>query len=215
MVCRSSLLCSSRDRTAGRGCDMNMEIRTITFKSSNKWRDWLSQNHDKEREAWLILYRKESGKGGLSYGEALEEALCFGWVDGKMQRLDDEKFALRFSPRKTRSGWSKRNREKAELLIAQGRMTDAGIARIEEAKRNGVWEKAYSSSTTETVPADLESALSGNRTALHNFNNMAVTYRNMFIRWLNKAGTAELREQRVAEIVKRAERNIKVRYGKI
>jgi uncharacterized protein YdeI (YjbR/CyaY-like superfamily) len=192
-----------------------MDIRAITFKSSDEWRDWLSQNHDKEKEAWLILYKKESGKGGMSYSEALEEALCFGWVDGKIQRIDDEKFALRFSPRKPRSGWSKRNREKAELLIAQGRMTDTGMARIEEAKRNGVWEKAYSSSTAETMPADLESALSGNRTALHNFNNMANTYRNMFIRWLNRADNEEIRKQRVEEIVKRAERNIKVRYGKI
>jgi len=94
-------------------------------------------------------------------------------------------------------------------------MTDAGLARIEEAKKTGLWEKAYSSEAREEIPADLEAALSANQIARQHFHNLANTYRNMFIRWLNGARTEDIRKQRIAEIVKRAERNQKVRYGRI
>jgi uncharacterized protein YdeI (YjbR/CyaY-like superfamily) len=190
-----------------------MDIKALYFKNSHEWRHWLSQNHDKEKEAWPVFYKKHSGKTGISYDEALEEALCFGWIDGKMQSFDEEKFVIRFSPRKGSSIWSRANKEKAELLITRGRMTDAGLARIEEAKKKGLWESAYSGKTREEIPADLEAALSANQIAWNNFHDLANTYHNMFIRWLNSARTDDTRRQRTAEIVKRAELNQKVRYG--
>lgn len=190
-----------------------MENNTLRFKDSHEWRSWLSGNYDTEKEAWLIIRKKHSPETGVSYDEALEEALCFGWIDGKMQSIDRDWFVLRFSPRKARSVWSKRNRDKAELLIEQGRMTDAGLEKIEEAKQNGLWDTAYSSLVSETIPADLESALSANKTARENFSNLANTYRNMFIRWLDGAGTEEARLLRIEEIVKLAEANQKLRYG--
>jgi uncharacterized protein YdeI (YjbR/CyaY-like superfamily) len=193
-----------------------MEIsKALLFKDGQEWRRWLESNHDAEKEAWLFIYKKGSGKTGIGYDEALEEALCFGWIDGKTQSFDEEKFILRFSPRKAKSIWSKRNKDKAEMLIAQGRMTGAGLARIEDAKNNGLWDKAYSSLTREEMPADLEAALSTNKAARENFHNLANTYWNMFIGWLNSAGTEEARKRRIAEIVKRAEHNKKLRYGEI
>ena len=107
------------------------------FKNRQEWHKWLMQNHNKEKEAWLIIQKKHGSKIGIRYDKALEEALCFGWIDGKMKSIDEKKFILRYSPRKSRSVWSKINKDKAEILIAQDRMTTAGLAKIEEAKKNG------------------------------------------------------------------------------
>jgi len=192
-----------------------MDSNTLHFSNNHEWREWLSQNHDKGTEAWLVIQKKRSSKTGIRYDEALDEALCFGWIDGKMNSINGEQFILRFSPRKARSIWSKRNRDKAEMLIAQGRMTGAGMAKIEEARKNGLWETAYSSRSGDEIPPDLETALSANKIARNNFHNLANSYRNMYLRWLSSAGTEEVRRQRVAEIVKRAELNHKIRYGKI
>lgn len=192
-----------------------MDIKTHNFSDSHEWHCWLSENHDKEKEAWLIIYKKHSDKAGIRHEEAIDEALCFGWIDGGMRSIDDDKFILRFSPRKVRSIWSKRNKEKAELLIQQGRMTETGLARIEEAKKNGLWQDAYSSRIRVDIPADLEDALSVNQVAWKNFHNLANTYRFLYIRWLNGARTEEIRRQRLEEIVKRAELNQKIRYGTI
>jgi uncharacterized protein YdeI (YjbR/CyaY-like superfamily) len=193
----------------------NVDIKAFHFKNGGEWRHWLSQNHFIEKEAWLIIIKKHSSEAGISYDKALEEALCFGWIDGIMRSVDGDSFILRFSPRKARSVWSKINKEKAESLTEQGRMTEAGIAKIKEAKKNGLWEKAYSSKTKEVIPTDLEAALSANQIAWDNFYKLANTYRNMFIGWLNNARTEEIRRKRIAEIVRRAELNLKVRYGKI
>ncbi|MEJ2738701.1 MAG: hypothetical protein P8105_02495, partial [Dehalococcoidia bacterium] len=103
-----------------------MDSNTLYFSNVGEWRKWLSLNHDKEPEVWIFIRKKQSSKAGISYDEALDEALCFGWIDGKMQSIDKDRFVLRFSPRKARSIWSKRNREKAEVLISQERMTGAG-----------------------------------------------------------------------------------------
>ena len=139
-----------------------MDSNSLYFTNSHEWREWLSQNHNDKIEAWLVIQKKRSNRTGIRYDEALDEALCFGWIDGKMYSVDDEQFILRFSPRKARSIWSKRNRVKAEMLIEQGRMTDAGIAKIEEARENRHWDTAYSSLIVEDIPADLEDALSIN-----------------------------------------------------
>jgi uncharacterized protein YdeI (YjbR/CyaY-like superfamily) len=163
--------------------------------------------------AWLFIRKKRSSKAGISYDDALDEALCFGWIDGKMQSVDEDRFILRFSPRKARSIWSKRNREKAETLISQERMTAAGIAKIEAARENGRWDAAYTSRTANEMPSDLEAALSQNKIAHTNFHNFANSYRNMYIGWLNSARMEETRRRRIAEIVKRAELNHKIMFG--
>jgi uncharacterized protein YdeI (YjbR/CyaY-like superfamily) len=192
-----------------------MDSNDLYFSNNGEWRKWLSMNHDKEQEAWLFIRKKRSSKAGISYDEALEEALCFGWIDGKMQSIDKDRFVLRFSPRKARSIWSKRNREKAEVLISQGKMTAAGMAKIEDAKKNGAWDVAYTSRTANEMPDDLEAALSRNRIAHVNFHNFANSYRNMYIGWLNSARMEETRRRRIAEIIKRAELNHKIMFGSL
>jgi uncharacterized protein YdeI (YjbR/CyaY-like superfamily) len=181
-----------------------MDIKALHFRNSSEWHHWLSQHHDVEKEAWLIINKKHSSKAGIGHDKALEEALCFGWIDGILRSVDGDSFALRFSPRKAKSAWSKINKEKAELLIAQGRMTNAGSAKIEEAKKNGLWEDAYTNRKKGMIPTDLVSALSANRVAWANFHGFANSYRNMYIGWVAGAKTNETRKRRIAEVVKRS-----------
>ncbi|MFC1942253.1 YdeI family protein [Chloroflexota bacterium] len=183
--------------------------KALDFQSSQEWRKWLQLHHNIDNEVWLLIYKRRSSKTGISYNGALEEALCFGWIDGKMQSIDEDKFFLRFSPRKAKSVWSKINKEKAELLTVQRRMTDAGLAKIEEAKKNGLWETAYTNKKKDTIPNDLEVALSQNSLAWDNFHSFANSYRNMYIGWVTGAKIEETRKRRIAEVVKRATLNKK------
>ena len=182
---------------------------TFYFTDSLEWHRWLHLNHDIENEVWLYIYKKGSDKPGIRYIEAVEEALCFGWIDGKMQSIDEDKYILRFSPRKANSVWSKLNKEKAELLISQGRMTAFGFTKIKEAKENSLWEKAYTSRKKDVIPADLGAALSSNRVARENFHNFANSYQNMYIGWVTGAKTETTRKRRIGEIVKRSALNKK------
>jgi len=187
-----------------------MELsNALSFKDGQEWHQWLQLNHAVESGAWLLIYKKHSAKAGISYDEALEEALCFGWIDGKMQSVDPDKFILRFSPRKAKSVWSKINKERAERLIAQGKMTEAGLSKVEDAKKNGLWDEAYTNRKKGEIPSDLETALSSNRTAWVNFHNFANSYRNMYIGWVIGARTEETRKRRIAEVVKRSTLNKK------
>jgi uncharacterized protein YdeI (YjbR/CyaY-like superfamily) len=181
----------------------------LYFANILEWRQWLEQNHDKQKGVWLIHFKKNSGQHSINYPEALEEALCFGWIDGKMKGIDEERFALRYSPRKPRSIWSQKNREKAESLIKQGRMTPAGLKKIDEAQANGLWDNAYTGKKAEEIPADLKEALEKNKDAGKNFHRFANSYRNMYIAWVNNARTAVTRQKRITEVVKRSSLNMK------
>jgi len=187
-----------------------MELdRALYFKNSREWRKWLERNYDRENEAWLIHYKKRSGKSGVSYSEALDEALCFGWIDSRLKRIDEERFVLKYSPRKSKSVWSKVNKERAERLIEAGRMTDAGLAKIEEAKESGLWDTAYTNKVRERMPSDLKKALLTDKNSWNNFQGFANSYRNMYIGWVNGAKTEETRNRRIVEVVKRSLMNKK------
>jgi uncharacterized protein YdeI (YjbR/CyaY-like superfamily) len=189
---------------------MNLDItKALNFTDRNAWRKWLERNHAKEKEALLIHYRKDSGKTSLNHFDAVEEALCFGWIDSILKRVDDERFVLKYTPRKPNSIWSKVNRDKAEQLIKAGKMTKAGLAKIEEAKKNGNWDNAYTSLIKDTLPDDLKQALLKNEKAWWNFQKFAATYRNMYIGWVNSAKTEATRRKRIAEVVYRSEKKIK------
>ncbi len=184
---------------------------TLYFPGQEEWRDWLKDNHDKVNEAWLIHYNKTSWKNSISHDEAIDEALCFGWIDGKIRSIDEEKYMFRYSPRKPNSIWSKINREKVEQLTRAGRMTAAGLARMEEAKKNGFWEKAYSNTNRviEEMPPDLEAALREDEAAWTNFQGFANSYRNGYIGWVNDAKTEPTRMKRIGVVVERSAINKK------
>jgi uncharacterized protein YdeI (YjbR/CyaY-like superfamily) len=118
-----------------------MAERPLAFATAAEWRSWLQDNHARQDEAWLTISKKHSGAPFVSLSEATEEALCFGWIDSFMRPIDGERYALRYSPRRPGSNWSPTNRALAARLIDEGRMTEAGLAKIEEARRNGRWDE--------------------------------------------------------------------------
>jgi uncharacterized protein YdeI (YjbR/CyaY-like superfamily) len=183
--------------------------KPLHITSRDDWRAWLEENHATEKEIWLLHYKKHAGKPGIPYEDAVEEALCFGWIDGIMRRIDEEKYALRYSPRKSGSIWSETNKKRAERMIEQGRMTDAGLAKIKEAKKNGKWHKATLREDTTNIPLDLKKALEANEKARHNFESLAPSYRKQFIWWITSAKMHETRRRRIQKIVRLAEENKK------
>ena len=183
---------------------------TLFFERREGWRGWLEKNHDKANHVWLIHYKKGSGKKSMTLEESVEEAICFGWIDGKLRKIDDEKFVVRFSPRQPNSVWSKINKERAEKLMVTGRMTKAGIATIEKAKASGSWENAYTNKIKDAIPSDLEEALRKNEQAWSNFQNFANSYRNMYIGWVSSAKTEEMRKKRIEKVVEQSLQNKKL-----
>ena len=181
----------------------------ILFKKKEEWRKWLEKNHLKLTEIWLIHYKKACNKISISHNDAVEEALCFGWIDSTLKKIDEEKYILRYTPRKNKSFWSKINKEKAEKMISQGKMTQAGLEKINLAKKNGLWKKAYTNKVRDKLPYDLEESLQSDKIAWKNFQNFANSYRNMYIGWINNAKTDETRIKRINEVVKRSRENKK------
>jgi len=185
-----------------------MNAKPLLMRNRDEWRKWLERNHNKEKEVWLVFYKKHTGKLGLSYDDAVEEALCFGWIDGRLKRIDDEKHLIRFSPRRKNSVWSEINRKKAEKMIREGKMTETGLAKIEEAKKSGKWFSAYTSKKL-AIPPDLEKALKDDKKAWDNFRNFANSYQLAYIYWVESAKREETRKKRIKEVVKRASQNKK------
>jgi uncharacterized protein YdeI (YjbR/CyaY-like superfamily) len=172
------------------------------FVNRHDWRTWLEANRATANEAWLVIHKKHMGKPGISYEEAVEEALCFGWIDGVMHRIDDEKYTLRFSPRKSGSVWSDTNKRRVAKLIKQGRMTEAGLAKIKEAKANGQWRAAALREDTTKIPDDLRQALKANPQARRNYERLAPSHKRQYIYWITSAKTDRTRQRRIQETVK-------------
>jgi len=179
------------------------------FRNRRLWRKWLEKNHNKKNEVWLVYYKKHTGKPSISHKEGVEEALCFGWIDSRVKRIDEERFMQRYTPRKPKSVWSLINKKAAERMIKQGKMTPAGLKKIEEAKKNGRWSRAYTSKKRMSMPQDLKSALMKNKKAQKNFSNFAKSYQNMYIGWVMSAKRDETRKKRIREVVKRSAMNKK------
>jgi uncharacterized protein YdeI (YjbR/CyaY-like superfamily) len=171
-------------------------------QSREEWRAWLAANHTRKQGVWLITWKKASGKQHLSYEDAVEEALCFGWIDSKPAKLDADRSKLWMSPRKAKSGWSRINKQRIQRAIAMGRMTAAGLARIEAAKLDGSWSKLDAVDALE-VPPDLAKALAQHQ-ATENFNNFPPSARRGILDWIGNARTVPTREKRIAETARLA-----------
>jgi len=170
------------------------------------WRAWLEANHATSRGVWLVTWRSRSGKPGLPYEDAIQEALCFGWVDGTAGTVDDERGKLYFAPRKPRSGWAATNKARVEHLIAEGRMQPAGLAAIERARANGSWEVLDSVERLE-VPADLAAALAARPPAAANFAAFPPSVRKQLLGSVATARRPETRAARIEKLVEAAVRN--------
>jgi len=182
---------------------------TLYIKDRIEWRKWLEKNYDSVKEIWLIYYKKHSGKPRIPYDDAVEEALCFGWIDSLVKTIDDEKYMQKYTPRKKSSIWSEHNVNRCKKMIKEGKMTEAGMQLIDEAKKNGKWEKAYSTKKMFDLPEEMANALNKNKSARENFNNFAPSYRNNYIHWVLSAKREETKNKRIKEVVKRSVLNQK------
>jgi len=181
----------------------------LYFTDRKEWRKWLEKNHNTCEEVWLRYYKKPSGKPRIPYADAVEEALCFGWIDGKIKRINEDYYIQKFTPRRQGSRWSKYNVDRVKKLTEAGMMTEVGMMAYQEAidkphliyddRRDGV----------PIVPDDLRYALMKNKTASANFDNFTDSSRRMFISWLDSAKRPETRIKRIARIIDLSEKNIK------
>lgn len=176
-------------------------IPTMEFKTAKAFETWLAKNHDNSNGLWLKIFKKDSGKKTISYAEALDTALCYGWIDGQKQAYDEEAWLQKFCPRKPKSIWSKINTGHVERLIKEGRMRPAGLKAVETAKADGGWEKAYDSPRKMTIPENFLKELSKNKKAEAFFKDLNKT--NLFSIGfrLSTAKKQETREKRMKEII--------------
>lgn len=178
-----------------------MKEETASFYPSDRqqWREWLQENHDKEQSVWLICYKQKSAMPSISWSEAVDEALCFGWIDSTRKSVGDEKFIQFFCRRKPTSVWSKINKEKVARLIAEGQMTKAGYASIEIAQRNGSWT-ILDEVEALVIPDDLQQALDARPGAREFFESLSKSMRKSILQWLVLAKRPETRQKRLTEI---------------
>ena len=180
------------------------------FKSKADWANWLEKNHAKSTGIWLQIAKKDSGLKSVSYKEALNVALCYGWIDGQKKPENDQLWLQRFVPRSSNSIWSKINREKVAALIARGDMEPSGLAAIENAKKNGRWEAAYDSPSKATVPPDFQSALDANARAKAFFQKLEGRNRYALLWRIQTAKKPETRARRIQQYVEMLERGEKL-----
>jgi uncharacterized protein YdeI (YjbR/CyaY-like superfamily) len=181
----------------------------LYVKNRVEWRKWLEDNHSIVQGIWLIYYKKSSGKPRIPYNEAVEEALCFGWIDGKIKRVNDDYYMQWFTPRRPGSRWSNLNMNRAQKLINEGRMRPAGLVAYKETIKKPELIYDIKSETILPVPDDLIEALKNNIVAYNNFKNFTPASRKLYLLWLTSAKREETRQGRIKMIVERSEKNIR------
>ena len=187
-----------------------VELPIMEFATRDDWRAWLDVHHPGSPGVLLLIAKKGSARQTVSYAEALEVALCYGWIDGQKRRHDDSGWLQKFTPRGARSVWSKLNRERAEGLISSGEMRPSGLAEVERAKADGRWADAYDSQRTAVVPDDLQAALDAHPEAKSFFATLDSANRYAIIWRLQTAKKAETRERRLRQFVEMLERHEKL-----
>lgn len=177
------------------------KLDIMLFETPQEWETWLEENHNTSEGKRLKIAKKGSGKVSVTYAEALDVALCFGWIDSRKDKYDDEYFLQRFTPRRKKSPWSAINRDKVTALIDQGKMREAGLREVELAKQDGRWDKAYQSQRNMEIPEDFQQALDDNEQAseffqtLNSANRFAILYR------INEAKKPETRKARIIKFI--------------
>ena len=186
-------------------------ISILPFASKKKWADWLAKQHDTSAGVWLKLAKKDSGIPSVTYDEALDIALCYGWIDGQKKGFDEQYWLQKFTPRGSKSIWSKVNTEKVGRLIASGEMKPAGLKAVEAAKADGRWEAAYASQKNIEVPEDFQAALDQNEKARAFFASLKSAERYSFLFRIHHAKKAETRARKIQQFVEMLERGEKIR----
>jgi uncharacterized protein YdeI (YjbR/CyaY-like superfamily) len=172
------------------------------FKNRKQWRTWLEKNHASENEIWLVFYKVKTKKVSIKYEEAVEEALCFGWIDSIVKRIDDEKHMQKYTPRKVKSNWSATNKARVEKLINEDLMTKFGLEAIKNAKQNGSWERLDSVDIRIETPKIFKDALKKDDIAKQRFENLPPSKKKQFLWWIESAKRKETKEKRIKETIR-------------
>jgi uncharacterized protein YdeI (YjbR/CyaY-like superfamily) len=181
---------------------MTSSKQVHTFTDRSGWRSWLDTNSSDASEAWLVIQKKHSPAPGLFLDEAVEEALCYGWIDSTLNTRDENSYLLRFSPRRPGSVWSMRNIRRAETLIEEGRMMGAGVAAVQAAKESGEWQAAIDREDPAYIPPDLEAALNQDPEARDAYRKLPASKKKRYVYWLQSAKQEETRRRRIADILR-------------
>jgi uncharacterized protein YdeI (YjbR/CyaY-like superfamily) len=186
-------------------------MKNFLYVSNRKdWRKWLVKNQATEKEIWLVYYKKHTGKERIPYTDAVEEALCFGWIDSIITRLDDQKFAQKFTPRKDNSNWSDLNKKRVEQMIAQNKMTESGLRKIRKARETGKWDEIIIFPEMSKLHPDFKNELEKNPRAKENFSFLAPSYKKHYIGWISSAKREETQKRRILKAIELLEKNQKL-----
>ena len=180
--------------------------KTTSAADRSEWRAWLEQHHATEREVWLVYYKKGCGKASVTYPDSLEEALCFGWIDSLIQKIDEEKYARKFTPRKAGSKWSELNKHLVAKLVKEGRMTEAGLAKVEFPLSEA--QATRPKRPELPLPDWLKAGLMTSPKAWENFQKLVPSHRRNYIGWISDAKKEETRQRRIQEAIQRLEKNV-------
>jgi len=193
------------------------DLEYIYFESQQSFREWLEINHDKSQGVWLVFYKKHCKKNWINYQQALDEALCFGWIDSTKKRMDEDKYVQVFSPRRNISNWSDVNKKKVMDLMEQGRMTEAGLNKIDIYLERGKLDWELSTDTAKekkqlVIPRYFQDILNEHPKALENFSNLAPSYKKHYVHWISDAKREHTRNKRIEESIKLLSENRKLGY---
>ncbi|MGA2985911.1 MAG: YdeI/OmpD-associated family protein [Terriglobia bacterium] len=172
-------------------------LKTLDARTPERWREWLADHHNSESEVWLVFHKRLSGQPSIAYQDAVDEALCFGWVDSLIKRLDDARYARKFTPRKADSKWSTTNRQRYAQLKASGRLTPAGLSRAPTDRSGDAPRPSLSK-----VPPYIEEALRNDPAAWTYFQSLAPSYRRMYLGWIDSAKQPETKMRRLHEALR-------------
>ncbi len=173
-----------------------------TPRSREQWRNWLENNHAIETEVWLVFLKQHVGRASVTYSEAVEEALCFGWIDGVKRSIDEDRYMHRFTPRKADSRWSKSNKERAQHFLKAGQIAPAGMKSIELAKKNGRWATPVNAPKKFSMPPELSAQLKRNNKAAVFFESLAPSYQQQYVAWIATAKRPETKRRRLDAAIK-------------
>ena len=178
-------------------------MKTVEVKNRADWRAWLAANHDKETEIWLVYHKKGTGKEAIDYESSVEEALCYGWVDSIIKKIDETKYVRKFTPRKDDSKWSPSNKRRVKKLVKERLMTEFGLQKIEAAKRSGQWDAPdQRPELSFEMHPEFAEALKKNKQAKETFDKLALTHQKQYLGWIEVAKRPETREKRIKESIR-------------
>ncbi|MGE0090543.1 MAG: YdeI family protein [Bacteroidales bacterium] len=184
-------------------------METLFCKHRDEWRLWLEKNHTTASEIWLVYMKKHTKKQSVAYVEAVEETLCFGWIDSLVKSIDSESYIQKYTPRKNNSIWSLVNKKRVEKMIREKKMTKAGLEKVEIAKENGNWENAYSSKQNFETPDEFTEALKNNSIANSFFNKLSPSHQNTYIGYIVTTKRSETRISRIKKVIGLLEKGTK------